>query len=87
MWTESREQHVRRDADAEEPATLAPLALCGLLGPSLLVAGQRQRRVQGALVVAAVVDHRNLSRRGSHFPWELVTPDEVLAAELGGIHP
>src|SRR5207245_501471 len=32
-------------------------------------------------------DHRNLSRRGSHFPWELVTPDEVLAAELGGIHP
>ena len=86
MRPEAGQQHVGGDADAEEPTALAPRALGGLLGTPLAVTGQAQRGVQRRLVVAAVVDHRDLSRREPELPRELVATDEVLPAHVGGIH-
>ncbi len=67
-----------RDADAHQ---LAARALLGLLVPQLGVADRVHGLVQGARVVAAVVlpAERRLVR-------ELLRLDEVLHAELGGIH-
>ena len=84
---EPGEQHVGGDSDAQQAAPLALGALRGLLGAAVGIAGQGQRGVEGRLVVAAVVDHRDLGRRDPELPRELVATDEILSADLGRIHP
>src|SRR5262249_2523508 len=84
---EPGEGHAGGDADPEEPA-LSPLrALGGLLLPALGIARQRQRAVERAQVVAAVVNQRDLGRPRPHLPRELVAPDHVASAQLRWIYP
>ena len=87
VGTEPGEQDIRGDADAEQSATRSLRALDGLRGAALVVPAQHQRGVERALVVAAVVGHGNLRRRGSDLPRKLVAPDEVASSELAGIDP
>ncbi len=67
-----------RDAD---PHQLAALALLGLLAPQLVVPGHVEADVEGALVLAGVVDPAGLGGVG-----ELVGLDEVLPAQRDRVH-
>ena len=68
-----------RQADAH---VLAALALLGLLAPQLVVAGDAHRLVQRPRVVARVVLPAGRCRVR-----ELLGPQQVLEAQLSGVHP
>ena len=72
------------DADAHQLAGFAALegfALGFLLGAQLLVVDRLHRLVHGGVIVAGIVLPAEGGRVG-----ELLTPDQVLDAELGGVH-
>ncbi len=73
--------HVRRQADAHGDRIVGGATLC-LLGAELFVTRRGQHSVEGFLVLAGVVGSAGVSGHR-----ERTRLDEVLAADLSGIHP